>query len=436
MADDKVVSLGSRLKAASSILLARSRLGNLAGVTYEGDRDLYKYLGYKRTLSFDDYNQRYLRGGIAGRIVDAYPQATWRAVPSIFELGTQEEDTKGPFVKDFNNLARRLRLFHYFERADKLAGIGKYSILLIGVRGAGSLERSMPPLTSSEDVLFLAPFSENNAQVKEYETDPANSRFGLPKIYQIKLARDLNGGGRSVVNEQLVHYTRVLHISEGLLEDEIFGLPRLHRVWNYLDDLDKIVGGSAEAVWRTVDRGIQFDIDKDLDLDPDDETDMVDEIEEYVHNFKRYIKTRGVTARVLGSDSVDSSSPFTSTMSLIAGSAGIPQRILLGSESGQSASASDERNFASRVKERQQSFAEPIMIRTFIERLEQHGALAVPDEGYYVKWPDVNTLTAREKADVAARVAQAAKNISTQTKDSKEAMDPVDFRKRYLDEGN
>ena len=57
-------------------------------------------------------------------------------------------------------------------------------------------------------------------------------------------------------------------------------------VWNYLDDLDKIMGGSSEAVWRTVDRGIQFDIDKDADLTSEDEDDFEDEIDEYIHGLQ------------------------------------------------------------------------------------------------------------------------------------------------------
>ena len=60
-------------------------------------------------------------------------------------------------------------------------------------------------------------------------------------------------------------------------------------------------------------------------------------------------------------------------MSLIGGTLGIPTRILLGSERGQLASSSDERNFSSRVKERQQSYAEPTMIRAFTNRLKSVG---------------------------------------------------------------
>ena len=319
-------------------------------------------------------------------------------------------------------MATRLNLYHYFERADKLAGIGQYSVVMIGVKGGGGLDTKLPKISSFDDVIYITPYGQENAEVKEYENNPRSERFGLPTVYDVTISKEMA--------KQKVHYSRLLHISEGLLEDEIFGRPRMEPVWNYLDDLDKIMGGSSEAVWRTVDRGIQFDVDKDADLNAEDEDDFADEIEEYVHNFKRYIKTRGVTATPLGAEVASIKDNFDAIVSLIGGTLGIPTRILLGSERGQLASSSDERNFSSRVKERQQSYAEPTMIRAFTNRLKSFGA---PMEDYIVSWPDVSTLTDKEKSDVAARIAQAIRSVSSQDPEN-QVMAPEDFRKRFIDD--
>ena len=72
------------------------------------------------------------------------------------------------------------------------------------------------------------------------------------------------------------------------------------------------------------DRGIQFDIDKEADLSTEDEDDFEDEIEEYIHNFKRYIKTRGVTATPLGAETASIKDNFDASVSLIGGTLGIP----------------------------------------------------------------------------------------------------------------
>ena len=419
MAGKNVISI---FRAATSMLRGRSNLAALAGLTFNGQRDLYEYLGYKRTLEYTDFYARYKRGGIASRIVDAYPQATWRQQPILLDPEAQLHDDRGEFVKSFDEMATRLNLYHYFERADKLAGIGQYSVVMIGVKGSGALNTKLPKISSFDDVIYITPYGQENAEVKEYENNPGNERFGLPTVYEVTLSKN--------IPKQQVHYSRLIHISEGLLEDEIFGRPRMEPVWNYLDDLDKIIGGSSEAVWRTVDRGIQFDIDKEADLSSEDEDDFEDEIEEYIHNFKRYIKTRGVTATPLGAETASIKDNFDASVALIGGTLGIPTRILLGSERGQLASASDERNFSSRVKERQQSYAEPTMIRAFTNRLKSVG---VPIEDYNVSWPDVSTLTDKERSDVAARVAQAIRSVSSQDPEN-QVMSPDDFRKRFIDD--
>ena len=419
MASKNVISM---FRAATGIMRNRADLANRMGLTFEGQRDLYKYLGYKRTLEYTDFYARYKRGGIASRIVDAYPQATWRQQPILLDPEAQLHDERGKFVKSFDVMATRLNLYHYFERADKLAGIGQYSVVMIGVKGSGKLDTSLPKISSFEDVIYITPYGQENAEVKEYEGNPSSERFGLPTMYDVTLSKKMP--------KQQVHYSRLLHISEGLLEDEIYGRPRMEPVWNYLDDLDKIMGGSSEAVWRTVDRGIQFDIDKDADLTSEDEDDFEDEIDEYIHGLKRYIKTRGVTATPLGAETASIKDNFDATVALVGGTLGIPTRILLGSERGQLASASDERNFSSRVKERQRSYAEPTMIRAFTNRLKSVG---VPIEDYKVSWPDVSTLTDKEKSDVAARIAQAIRSVSSQTPENM-VMAPEDFRKRFIDD--
>ena len=419
MAGKNVISM---LRTATSMLQSRANFASRAGLTFQGQRDLYEYLGYKRNLEYADFYARYKRGGIASRIVDAYPQATWRQQPILLDPEAQLHAERGAFVKSFDVMATRLNLYHYFERADKLAGIGEYSVVMIGVRGSGALNTPLPRISSFDDVIYITPYGQENAEVREYENGPGSERFGLPTVYDITLSKKMA--------RQQVHYSRLLHISEGLLEDEIYGRPRMEPVWNYLDDLDKVMGGSSEAVWRTVDRGIQFDIDKDAELTPQDEDDFADEIEEYVHNLKRYIKTRGVKATPLGSEAASIKDNFDATVSLIGGTLGIPTRILLGSERGQLASSSDERNFSSRVKERQRSYAEPTMIRAFTNRLKSVG---MPIEDYKVSWPDVSTLTDKEKSDVAARVAQAIRSVSFQPKDNI-VMAPEDFRKRFIDD--
>lgn len=413
-----------RFTSLISTIVSRADLANRAGLTFGGKRDLYKELGYLRVLDFVEYEERYQRGGIASRIVDAFPMATWRN-PPVVKVKENEE-----FGEVWAELAQRLKLFHYLERVDRLAGIGRYATLFLGVSGGRGVGSSIQKVSGPEGVLFLSVFSEVNASVRKLEGEPSNPRFGLPSEYDMKFL-----GGIAVDQRELskiVHASRVIHIADGTLEDDVFGAPRLKKVWNYLDDLDKVIGGASEAVWRTVDRGIQFDLDKDLILTEDDETDFAAEIEEYFLGLKRYIKTKGITTKVLGSEVPDPRGPVDAVIGLISGTTGIPQRILMGSERGELSSGQDERNFNSRVRERQLSFAEPVILRPLLDRFISINALPEPGGEIIISWPDLAVITDKEEADIAARVGQAVANVSAQAKNGMIVVPPKLFAERWF----
>ncbi len=401
----------------ASVLLSRINLANQAGKTFEGKRDLYETLGYKRTLLFQDYYDRYKRGGIARRIVNAYPNATWRNAPKI--VSENEE-----FVRIWEELTVRLKLFHYLNRLDTLSGIETFGTLLIGTKSARALDQPIGTVSSAKDVLYLSVFTEDHSQISKIEADPGSERFGLPAEYMLTLTTDATGG--TTVSKP-THHSRLIHVAEDLDEDEIHGTPRQRAVWNYLDDMDKISGASAEAIWRVADRGIQFDMDPETELKPEDEEALSNEIEEYMHDMKRHLMTQGIKANVLGGETVDPRGAYITTMGLISGTTGIPQRILSGSEAGQLASSQDERNFNARVRERQEIHAEPNILRPTVDKFIEIGAL--PDSPYDIEWPDLAVLTRKEEADIAARFGQAIKHASDQ---KSEIITPQDFIDQFL----
>lgn len=419
------------LRVAS--MWARSQMANLAGKTFDGNRDLYKYLGYKRVLTYQDYYDRYKRNGIARRVVNTPATATWRNFPIIQDKGLEEET---PFLIELNKLTSKLKFFHYAERADKLAGIGRYSVMLVGVRdGRTDLSQPIGKVSGSQDVLYLSVFSEGNAEINTLDVNPTSERFGLPETYRVKFSKENISLPNTSLNSVpvVVHHTRVIHISDGLLEDDVFGDPRLECVWNYLDDLEKISGGTAEAFWRVVDRGMAFIIDKEAELGEDEAEELEDEIDAYVNRMKRFMRLKGMDVKTLGSETPDPRGAFSTVAALIAGTVGIPNRVLFGSERGELASSQDEKNFNARIKERQQSYAGPMIVIPFINKLISIGALPAPINGEYeLIWPDLSTLSQQEEADIAARNAQAIRNFGLAIKEFPELISPAEVRTRYL----
>ena len=78
---------------ADSVLLERIQWMRQAGITFGGARDEYEILGYDRIITNKQYRDEYARGGIAGRLVDVFPNATWRGQVELIEDEDPEKIT-------------------------------------------------------------------------------------------------------------------------------------------------------------------------------------------------------------------------------------------------------------------------------------------------------------------------------------------------------
>lgn len=400
-----------------SVLLDRLRWFRQAGITFGGKRDTYDILGYQRLLSYTDYRARYLRDGIAKRIVEAYPNATWRGGVELFEDEDPEKDT--PFEQDWKDLETKFNIWQRLQQVDILAGLSTYAVLLIGAPGT-SLSEELPK-GKPGDLLYFTPFSggggpggdgrsrsaafDADCSIAEFDIDAKSPRFGDVLSYQLKRT-DI----AAPMLDRSVHWTRVIHVAEGCLTDNVYGVPTLENVWNLLDDLAKVTGGGAEAFWLRANAGIHLDVDKDLAVaapKPGDKSELDNlkqQAEDYANQLTRMIRTRGVAVTQLGSDVANFGPSADAILKQIGGSKGIPTRILTGSEMGTLASEQDAANFDSQVQDRRTGYAGPCIVRRLVDRLIEYGYLTTPKQ-YEVGWPVEENLDETGKADLAAKLA-------------------------------
>src|SRR5678815_2027492 len=326
-----------------SLLLARTAWARGHGLTFGGKRDEYEIFGYDDIITNDQYRSAYERGGLAGRIIDVMPDATWRGEPAVEVIEDEDPEKETEFEAAWLALEKRLQINAKFLRVDKLSRLSTYAVLLLGA--AGDLSSELPTSRNGPDgLLYLMPFlggggpGGNNsrtlaagadATVFEYVTDAKSPRFGLPLNYTLKRI-DV----ASPTWGRPVHWTRIIHVAEGLMDDEVFGQPALQRVWNLLQDLRKVTGGGAEAFWLRANQGLHLDVDKDMAL-PDVQNTLnalKEQSEAYKHQLTRWLRTRGVKVETLGSDVANFESPADAILTQIAGAKGMPKRILTGSE--------------------------------------------------------------------------------------------------------
>jgi hypothetical protein len=141
----------------------------------------------------------------------------------------------------------------------------------------------------------------------------------------------------------------------------------------------------------------------------------------------------------LGSEVVDPTGMFETLIALLAADADMPQAVLVGTQKnglgGDASGETDQKMWAGTIEARQQNFAEPEILRPFIDWCLLYGVLPPPaaDE-YTVKWEPLYNPTGKDTADVAETNARALKEFAdARLKGSDEVMPPEVFTERYWD---
>lgn len=396
---------------AANDAVSRTGLASRLGMQFEGERDLYATFGYKTNLSYDDYRAFYDRLGMATRVVEKFSDDTWNKPPVLVDgesrsdgIGTSET----PFITEFNALAKKLQLWQVMRQADIMCGIGRYSLLFLGA--SGDFARPAP----NGQLFYISAYDEKQAEIGKYVKDKKKESYGLPETYKVSMENLEEFGG---INTRAVHYSRVIHISENRLGSRVFGRPRMQEVYNRLTDLEKVTGGGAEAAWLAVYMGFLLLTREGTEFPAEDsqEWKSADEaIQRFAHRMQRFATLRGVErVENLGVHEVRIKDIYEVLIGDLAGSKGIPQRILLGSERGNLASSQDMQEWNGVIKGRRTNFAEPEMIDPFVDYCIKHEVIPAPQSGSYTtEWLPVYTPTQVEEADYALKVGQGAYQVT------------------------
>lgn len=392
-----IMNTENKIKVFSELVNRANLFAKMGTMTYNGNRDIYQALGYPETLNYSEhYLPKYIRHDIAKAIIDRPVRAAWRGGFTIQKKGSKGIESE--VEKKWNELELKFKLHSIFMRIDKLTGIGRYGVLLLGLNDSNDL--SLPVQSKSNKLLYIKPLSEGSALISSYETDVKNPRYGKPLTYSITLS---NGQGDSTTTT--VHYTRIIHIAEDLLENEYLGTPRLEPVFNRILDLEKIIGGDAEMFWRGARPGFQGNVDKDFTLTPESTSGLQDQFDEYENNLRRFLLMEGVKVEQFKQDLADPSKHVDVQVSMISAIKGIPKRILMGSERGELSSAQDREEWNLWVQSRREEFMEPDMVRPVVDRFMELGIL--PTTEYLVHWDELFAMSPSEKAEIAEKIANA-----------------------------
>lgn len=417
---------------------ATRNLGRLPGFSHDGNRDVWGVAGYLPygTVTYQDYRQIYDRS-LGGRIVDKWVESTWQKPPQISEDG----NTDTAFVRDVTNLVERFDLWETLSLADTHASIGEFGIILVGVNDVrvddmgqqvakSDLKTAVEPdtLNGLDDLLYLRPYGQNSVTQITLNGDPTSKRFGQPELYHIRAEGIDSSGGTAIASTEspdlVVHWSRVIHLAENTLDNNVIGIPKMRRSLNVIMDILKTTAGSAEAYWRIVDRGMIAEIDSDVSATTDDLESIEEALDDYINNMSRWFILQNGKVKELGGRDVNPEGMFGTLEKVLAATSGIPNRIYFGSERGQLASGQDAKEWAAGISTRQKTYAEPV-VRDLLDRLTTYGILTAPvggvgayklgllDETGNYDWPSILENDPKETADIQNVYATALNNAQT-----------------------
>lgn len=395
----------SQIQTLSSTLVARANLANRMGVSYEGERNLYEALGYKLVLTYQDFVAQFIRQDIARAIIERPVNVTWSGPLLVVESGEAQETS---LEDEWGKLERRLKLKSKFVRLDKLTGLGRYGILLLGFDDVKKIEDwALPVKKGKRELLYTRPLGESSARINTYVQNMNDERYGLPLLYDVVLSNNQEmtttvGAGNATMGSSTmrVHYSRVIHVVENAMESETEGSPRLEVVFNRLQDLEKLVGGSAEMFWRGARPGYSGEVDNEYIMGPAEQTALKEQIDEYEHNLRRLFVNQGVKLQALATQISDPKNHVDVQLMMISAVSGIPKRILSGSERGELASSQDAAEYIAYVQSRRDEFAEPYILRPFIDRMIEFEVLPKPSDDFNIEWADLFSVSEKDKVEI------------------------------------
>jgi hypothetical protein len=399
-----LADLAERMSGVTNIAYTLRR--ELIQKIVDETRDIDQECGYPTSVVVADYKTLYDRNAIASRIIDLMPEECWVESPEVIE---SEQTQESKFEKAWKELEKEHSIFNVLERLDKLSGIGRFGILLLGLNDGGQLKEEV---TSKSDMklIYLRTFSENAIRVKAKDNDSTSPRYGQPAVYALKTE---NVEGVDTGAEVDINWTRCIHVMPSEFESRVYGTPRMQSTYNNALDIKKLMGGAAEMFWKGGFPGYAFKLnpDRTTPLTTDEKSDLKEEFENFSNRLQRYFAMVGVDVQSLEMQVADPASHFKTQLQMIAIALGVPYRIFMGTEEAKLASSQDVKIHNKRVKKRQISHCTVNIIRPFIDRLIEYGVLET--EEYVVKWPDVDTIDPKDEAQIAKDRTEAMSKYFT-----------------------
>lgn len=365
----------------------------------------YRDFGYPSELDFSQFYAMYRRNGLAAAGINKTAMKTWQDSPQIWETDDSGE-TK--LEGDIRQWLQDLRFWQNIAEVDRRSMVGGYSGLVIRYADNKLFQEPVDTVPGGmAGVVEVIPAWAGQLTVAQWDTDERSETYGQPLMFNFNEAAigDSQGKNRAFT----LHPDRV-HIwsRDGTTYDR----SALEPGYNSLLDLEKISGAGGEGFWKNAKSAPVLEIDADAQIEqmarsmgvsPEEVADKMDEqVGDWNKGFDQLLMLQGMTAKTL---SVTLPSPehfFNVSLQVFAASLPMPQKILVGNQTGERASTEDAAEWAQINMARRNMTCLP-NIMGLVDKFE--AANVLPERDWHYEWSDLTEAGITEKVERADKMA-------------------------------
>ncbi|QBX34600.1 DUF1073 domain-containing protein [Paracoccus liaowanqingii] len=394
----------------SMIANALRRIESLfPGYFPEAKHNHYKDFGYPDHVGFMQLYQMYLRNGLARAGVEKTILKTWEDMPELWET---EEAKESQVEADIRQRFADLRVWQRLADADRMSLVGGYSGAIL--RLADSKRFSEPVGTvpgGLAGLVEIIPAWAGQLTVAQWDTDETSENYGQPTMYQFIEASVGQGNDQQLKTRSfMLHPDRVVLWSR---DGTVHARSILEPGFNDLMTLEKVSGAGGEGFWKNAKSAPVLSMSPEAKLRDMAEAmnvpvgEVVDRMDEQVGDwqkgFDKLLLLQGIEAKTLGITLPSPEHFFAIALSSFAASIGIPQKILVGNQTGERASTEDAMDWARTNAARRKDSVIPNIL-ALTNRLEGFGIL--PERDWHLHWSDLTESGMAEKIERAGKMAE------------------------------
>ena len=241
-----------------------------------------------------------------------------------FKLEREGKEQDETFDKQVQTELSRLKAKRELMQMAVFERCYGWAILVLGY--ADTAESLAEPLTEPQSLEEISAYSPVQVARIDEVRDKEDPRYGLPEYYNVKRA--------GIASYLKIHYSRVIHFANRLIDSDYKGLSVLDPVWDDIVTLRNIRWGMGQTMYRY---GSGF---PDITFTGAEKSDIEDFIHSgsfsnlsartyFVHNEHQLLDFKGVAGRA-----IDPMNYYLPIMENISAGSGIPLAILRGVQAG------------------------------------------------------------------------------------------------------